>query len=224
MSDNTPAAVPAGWYPDPAGSPSQRWWNGSSWSESVQERPAPSPYGSPQPYGASPYGAQPYSAQPYSAQPYSAQPYGSGPQQYAALRAPEGTNPTTPHVWAIALWPLLGLVAGVIVGVLTYAAPTYDAAIGLGVGLPLVLNFFLWLGFATVAYLDSRELKNRGVPAPFGWGWGFIPIVYVIGRSVVVHSRTGTGLTPLWVWIGCTVLSYAVPFFVSAAQTASYYN
>lgn len=211
MSNSTPAAVPAGWYPDPAGSPSQRWWNGSSWSDSVQERPAQSPYGAVQPYGA---------AQPYGA----VQPYGSAPYQYAALRAPEGTNPTTPHIWAMALWPLLGLVGGLIVGVVTYAAPTFDMAVTLGIGVPIALNVLLWLGFAAVAYADSRELQNRGVPAPFGWGWGFISIVYIIGRSVVVHSRTGTGLTPLWVWIGCTVVSYAIPMVVSAVQTASYYS
>lgn len=28
-----------GWYPDPSGSPAQRWWNGISWGE--QTRPAP---------------------------------------------------------------------------------------------------------------------------------------------------------------------------------------
>jgi hypothetical protein len=27
---------PAGWYPDPAGSGGQRWWNGMAWSDHVQ--------------------------------------------------------------------------------------------------------------------------------------------------------------------------------------------
>lgn len=33
------AAPPAGWYPDPAGSGGQRWWDGSKWTETVQPGP-----------------------------------------------------------------------------------------------------------------------------------------------------------------------------------------
>ena len=29
----------AGWYPDPAGSPRLRWWNGGSWTEQFQPMP-----------------------------------------------------------------------------------------------------------------------------------------------------------------------------------------
>ena len=28
----SPLAIPPGWYPDPAGLPAQRWWNGSDWT------------------------------------------------------------------------------------------------------------------------------------------------------------------------------------------------
>jgi len=35
----------AGWYPDPAGSGGQRWWNGSAWGDQVQ--PAPQPVAQP---------------------------------------------------------------------------------------------------------------------------------------------------------------------------------
>jgi len=38
--DPTPA-VPAGWYPDPAGGGGQRWWDGTQWSEHVQPPAAP---------------------------------------------------------------------------------------------------------------------------------------------------------------------------------------
>ena len=28
-----PAGPPAGWYPDPAGAPVHRWWDGGRWTE-----------------------------------------------------------------------------------------------------------------------------------------------------------------------------------------------
>lgn len=33
---NTPT-TPAGWYPDPAGSPRQRWWDGTQWTENFHD-------------------------------------------------------------------------------------------------------------------------------------------------------------------------------------------
>ncbi len=33
---NAPAA-PAGWYRDPLGIPQLRWWNGSAWTNHIQE-------------------------------------------------------------------------------------------------------------------------------------------------------------------------------------------
>ncbi|WP_240619529.1 phospholipid scramblase-related protein [Blastococcus sp. TF02-8] len=32
---------PAGWYPDPAGGPAARWWDGQGWTEHLQETAAP---------------------------------------------------------------------------------------------------------------------------------------------------------------------------------------
>jgi hypothetical protein len=39
MTDALGTAVPAGWYPDPWGSTSQRWWDGTSWSANLYPQP-----------------------------------------------------------------------------------------------------------------------------------------------------------------------------------------
>ncbi len=33
--------VPAGWYPDPAGSQALRWWDGTRWTEHVSQAATP---------------------------------------------------------------------------------------------------------------------------------------------------------------------------------------
>lgn len=62
---NAPQQPPAGWYPDPAGSDGQRYWDGIAWSQATRDNPAPvvptpethpqNPWqqgGAPGPYGA----------------------------------------------------------------------------------------------------------------------------------------------------------------------------
>ena len=195
--------VPAGWYPDPAGSPQQRWWDGSHWSQTTQATPTANPYAS----TTNPYAPM----QPYGA----VQPYAPAGSHYGAQQAPEGTNPTTVWAWLIAFWPLIGFINTAITfafgnsfanAPISYSAPTPDVLATYGV------SFIAWVAFALIAYADYRELVNRMVPRPFHWAFAIIPfpIVYVIGRSVVVYSRTRRGLAPLFVWIGASVLNFVV--------------
>lgn len=214
MTGTPPTAPPPGWYPDPAGSAQNRWWTGSSWGDlqpyqPMQSHAAYSPFGGAQPYGSDPAG---YGAQQYS---YYGQP----------LRAPAGTDPSTSQIWIIAFWPLLILLNMVVyiflggldnqylmTGTTNTTADIIDGA----------LTLMWYLAMVPVAYLDSRELARRGVPRPFGWGWAFLPLVYVIGRAVTVYSRTQRGLAPLFVWIGAVVvgriLTFGIGFAVGLAQ------
>ena len=38
---STPGSPPPGWYPDPAGSTGQRWWDGATWTDQVRATAAP---------------------------------------------------------------------------------------------------------------------------------------------------------------------------------------
>ena len=79
-------SIPAGWYDDPAGSGSQRWWAGAEWTEHLSApEPAPvaSSYSPVQAYTPEAYQVQPVAAAP--ANPFAAaepNPFGVGPQQY----------------------------------------------------------------------------------------------------------------------------------------------
>jgi len=78
MSDSLPQP---GWYADPEDAASQRWWNGSGWSD--QKRPVPPASFVPVPAPANGVRPDPYApaapTQPYygGQQPYGARPAGS---------------------------------------------------------------------------------------------------------------------------------------------------
>lgn len=161
---------------------------------------------------------------PSDAAPYS-QPEPYRPQQPAAdLKAPPGTDPSTPWIWLILLVPIVqtlpvflldwaGFVEAAILdptGTSTtalFADPAYLTVVALG-----------WIGTAAMigfAYLDWRELNRRGVPQPFHWAWIFLTLVisfavYTIGRAVVAYRRTGTGLSVMWATIAVLVGGFVV--------------
>ena len=45
MTNQADRTAPAGWYPDPGGAPSLRWWDGGRWTERLA--PAAAPLGEP---------------------------------------------------------------------------------------------------------------------------------------------------------------------------------
>jgi hypothetical protein len=85
----------AGWYADPAGGQSERWWDGARWSESTRPLPpvaggaaaypAEPAYSAPQPYGQPYAQQQPNGAQQPYGQPFYPQAGGAGQQPNATL-------------------------------------------------------------------------------------------------------------------------------------------
>lgn len=81
-------------------------------------------------------------------------------------------------------------------------------------GLSLVGWVFM-AAYIVFSWLDWRELRRRGVVAPFSWAWSFFVLVglgsavYMIGRAVVLRRRTVSGgWAPLWTWIAATVVGF----------------
>jgi len=195
MTDVQPAAAPtpAGWYPDPSGNGLERWWDGINWSDATQT-----------PQSAVPAAAPVATAPGLPA----AQPYSFAPQQLSSA------DPITPYIWVIALWPLLGVINLIAYGLL--GGYNYDNLVSGNTGAADiadgVLSVLAYLGMVAIVFLDHRELKARGLQ-PFPWGWGFIPLVYVIGRTVVVRRQTGRGLAPVFIFVG-TFLAIRIVSFV----------
>lgn len=184
MTDQQSAAhTPAGWYPDPAGTGQNRWWDGYAWADAYQ--PVAQQVAQP----GSPVGMP--AAMPYT----------------AAAQNLSTENPTTPFTWVIALWPLLAIINLIVYGVL--GGYSYDALTSTDPGpwgiADTLLAVIAYLGFVAIAFLDHRAIKAKGLQ-PFPWGWAFLQLVYVIGRTVYLYRQTRRGLAPLFIYIGGFVL------------------
>lgn len=128
----------------------------------------------------------------------------------ATLAAPAGTPWNTVWIWILVFLPYVSSL-----GIFTINWSSMFDLSGSGSVLNselqmmtspgyLFVMFGSWISYALFvwfAYLDWRTLVRRGVPKPFHWAWGFLTIVYTIGRSVVVRRRTGKGISPMWVSI-----------------------
>ena len=198
MSDTHTA--PAGWYPEPDGREGQRWWDGTRWTEYATPLAAP---------------PQPHSQQQSRAwAPYDAE---------ARARVPEGTPVDTVWIWLVVALPILPVVAFLfwdvegyllrsvaapddpMVQLQMYADPAYLTSVVLGWA---VYGVSVWF-----AYLDTTALRALGYPRRFHWAWTFLsPLIYAIGRSVVVRRQSGRGSAPMWVAIALNVIVLIVLF------------
>lgn len=191
---NTPQQPPAGWYPDPAGSGGERFWDGVAWSQSTRQKVAPQPtptpsagtpagYGSPSPHVGqqqpySGYGQQPY-AQNYGQQPYGAQ------QGYGS--ADSGRIPRLAGFW----WRVLGyFIDGLVVGVVNWIVAS---AIGLNARMMRLIE--QWLNDVII------WSENQSGPAPelspelTGIVWQVTmvqTVIWIIYRILMYRTKAAT--------------------------------
>ena len=134
-----------------------------------------------------------------------------GPPVQQPLAA--GTIVYTVPLWVIVFLPLLSTLGLLLIPAGSLAAvfddqaagrvPTFDPA----TTLRNLLSLLIYGTTITLAYVDRRALVRAGYARPFHWAWAFLSTgVYVVGRSIIVQRRIGRGLTPIWVWVGVTVL------------------
>ncbi len=184
---------PAGWYPDGTNYGQQRWWDGNQWTANVQ------------------------------AAYYSSGSYG------APLPAPIGTSPYNAQIWwIVGIYAVLSVASIFVVysavsdPYLVLTSSTAYLLVQLGFG---AVGLLAWAAAIVLAAQDGRELESRGVQRPFHWAFTFIPsygpTIYIIGRSIVVRRRTGSGLAPIWVHLGSYVGAIVLSVFAALGPLMS---
>ncbi|MDH6181280.1 hypothetical protein M2152_001462 [Microbacteriaceae bacterium SG_E_30_P1] len=189
MTNPTTPNVPAAWYPDPAGSGRQRWWDGTQWTEHFQDSYTAAAAGGEL---KAPAGTKSYNVWIWlvTVLPFVTVPFLPLIDVGSAFTR---ENLQNPEAMDRAQFELL-------------FSPAYISLMLVGLLSTVLIIFF--------AYKDWSELKKAGVPQPFHWAFVFLNLVigpvYAIGRSVIVKRRTGHGSAVMWVTIALIVLSIVV--------------
>jgi hypothetical protein len=195
VTDSEQRLAPPGWYVDPSGSGHRRWWNGLAWTH-YMEGDAP------------PQGMV------------------SGPVAQPLIPSNVTLNP-----WPIWLLVLLPAIATAQLLTIDFEGFFRETLLASQSGAPArlllppgylfaqVLGWVLYLGGVALAFLDWWMLKQRGVVRPFFWAWSFLPpLVYLIGRTVVLRRRATRGQGPLWTYLLVSLVSGAIGgYFVANA-------
>ncbi|MCU1475472.1 MAG: hypothetical protein JWQ64_165 [Subtercola sp.] len=220
----------AGWYPDGATPGVLRWWNGASWTEHTHDLGQTSAGGAPV---VPDYAAASSPAAGHAAVSYPAAGYSTGyPSTAAAPALTPAASPYTPFAWIIALLPVLTIISFASWDLSPFVAavvqqssvrtgtgtagmnPAIYADLGPGYAISVVIGWLVVAVTVVLAYLDYRRLGRAGFARRFYWAFSFLlgfgAIVYLIGRSVVVRSQVGRGMTVMWVYIALWVVSFIV--------------
>jgi hypothetical protein len=171
--------TPAGWYPDPAGSGGQRWWNGVTWSDDVQTAYV-----------------EAHLRQPVPAAAAGTPAYNVHIGVILALLVVSTLSLFLINIEQQILASVDEQVSGVV------------APADFGLILNQLLGFLIYGLSVLFAFFDWREIKRSGVTQPFHWAWSFLSIlVYLFGRGIVMKRRVGSGLATMWAAIAYIVIT-----------------
>jgi hypothetical protein len=186
------AAIPPGWYADPAGGGGKRWWDGGRWTENTREPEAPSP--------VSIIGS--YTPAPGSE---TNREFGSvRPIQYAEV----GTAYTRTSWW-LASSPLWVIVPQVVVVVIIGSlAPLSVPVLTAGIA---GLNLLVLAVLVRLAFADRTALQGGGNESTASPWWTLLtPLAYLIARAQHVRLyATGGWASVIW-WVIAAVFSPGV--------------
>jgi hypothetical protein len=187
MSD----APAAGWYRDPAGEHAMRWWDGSAWTQHVDD-PAPAP---------------PPPAVPVAS---AYQPFGALDAELAAsaIAKPASNVIWTPAVSWIAFSPIwITLVDFLALSSLYGMVPGMRQWSG-------VASLIWIVPLCILAMRDRSALLRAGHPRAASAVWMLLsPIAYLIARRIRVKQATGGGAGPGNVFAALLLLPLAILFF-----------
>jgi hypothetical protein len=182
MSDSANSGIvggiPAGWYPDPAGSENKRWWDGTQWTTHLQE-PEPAP-----------------------ALPAFGNYVPADQRPVTALPIADAGTAYTRAGWWLAFSPVWIVIPQIIVvesitSLISATAATQYSAFAPGLGL---LNLVLWVVLVALAYSDHKKLLAAGNETAAAPWWVLLtPIVYLILRAQHVRQYA-TGAWSLVIW------------------------
>lgn len=216
MTDGSGQQIAPGWYPDPAGSGGQRWWDGAGWTHHVAPAAPVAPVA---PVAAVPTAPVAPVAPVASVAPIAQAPAYRPELLGAAPQVAPGTPTGTVWIWLVVLLPLLGLLPLFFWDARRYMeAAMVDPMAQYTMMLDpwyLVLSLLGWVVYGVTvwfSYLDYAALGRLSYQRRFHWAWSFLwSLVYVIGRTVMVRREAdGRGVAPMWAAIAVTVVSIAV--------------
>ncbi len=215
--------VPAGWYQDPANAANVRWWNGITWTDHVELKPADQQ--------AAAAGALALEARAMERQHgittaendiIMAAAHGTGASDkqsgqprtgtIAIVGPHSATSTGTVSSWLLAVTPAIAFVLTLIAGyVFFYVNPTPLVA---AVGVVIYVLGFLW------AVGDSRTLATRGITiaSPL-WSLALPvigPLLYLINRR-----RRAPGSTPIIAFLVLLAITAGIPLIGIATGSAA---